>query len=73
MGNAQVTEIRKTQAVITVDANEIEKDASVAVSDALMGVTPLAIRGQKYSTLVIVDGFPRPWDYRREKLKASAY
>ncbi len=63
MGNAQVTEIRKTQAVITVDANEIEKDASVAVSDALMGVTPLAIRGQKYSTLVIVDGFPRPWDY----------
>lgn len=63
MGNAQVTEMRKTQSVITVDANEIGKDASVAVSDALMGVTPLAIRGQKYSTLIIVDGFPRPWEY----------
>lgn len=62
-GNGQTTEMRKTQSVITVDANEIGKDASVAVSDALMGVTPLAIRGQKYSTLVIVDGFPRPWEY----------
>jgi len=63
MGNARITEIRKTQAVTTVDADEINKDASVAVSDALMGVTPLAIRGQKYSTLIIVDGFPRPWGY----------
>lgn len=63
MGNAQVTELRKTQAVTTINADEISKDASVTVSDALLGITPLAIRGQKYSTLIIVDGFPRPWEY----------
>jgi len=63
MGNAKVTEIRRTQAVTTVGADEISKDASVTVSDALMGITPLAIRGLNSSTLIIVDGFPRDWQY----------
>ena len=63
MGNARVTEIRRTQAVTTVNADEISKDASVTVSDALMGITPLAIRGLNSSTLIIVDGFPRDWQY----------
>jgi TonB-linked SusC/RagA family outer membrane protein len=62
MGNAQVTEFRKTQATITVNADEISKDASVKVSDALLGVSSLSVRGHS-SPLIIVDGFPRPWDY----------
>lgn len=62
MGNAQVAEFRKTQATTTVIAEEISKDASVKVSDALLGVSSLSVRGHN-SPLIIVDGFPRSWDY----------
>ena len=63
MGSSRITQFRKTQAVTTVNSDEILKNASVDVSDALLGVLPLAVRGQNYTTLIIVDGFPRPWAY----------
>ncbi len=62
MGNATTTESRRTQAVKMVNSDEIMKNSSLNAADALLGTAPLAIRGQS-SALVIVDGFPRSWEY----------
>jgi TonB-linked SusC/RagA family outer membrane protein len=63
MGNAATTESRRTQAVTIVNSDEIIKNSSLNVADALLGTSPLAIRGQRSNTLLVVDGFPRSWEY----------
>ncbi len=62
MGNARVTQSRQTQALTTITSDEILKNSTVSVSDAIMGVLPVNFRGHS-SPLVVVDGFPRDWSY----------
>lgn len=62
MGNSRVTSSRQTQALSTVTSDEILKNSTVSVSDAIIGILPVNFRGHS-SPLVVVDGFPRDWSY----------
>jgi TonB-linked SusC/RagA family outer membrane protein len=62
MGHVKVTPSRQTQALTTVNSDEILKNSSVSVSDAITGVLPVNFRGNS-SPLIVVDGFPRDWSY----------
>lgn len=63
LGNSFTNKQSKTQAITTIEANEITNNSSFNVKDALLGISPFGFRGVKYNTLIVVDGFPRSWDY----------
>lgn len=63
LGNSKTFELIRTQAITTIKTDEITQSSSFSVLDALWGVSPTGIRGDKYEKLLIVDGFPRSWEY----------
>lgn len=63
MGNGRTTEWKRTQAIKTIQSEEINTNSSFSLEDALWGVSPTGIRGDASGKLIIVDGFPRSWEY----------
>jgi len=63
LGNSKTSELYKTQAVRTISGDEIVKNPSTYIPDALRGVSSYPLRGGiSGSPLIVVDGFPRTWE-----------
>jgi TonB-linked SusC/RagA family outer membrane protein len=62
-GNTQTTKLNSTFSTVNIDSEEIINNSSFNIKDALLGLSQFSIRGDKYNSLLIVDGFPRSWDY----------
>lgn len=63
LGKRKTTRELSTQAVTTIKAEEINNNSSFTLQDALWGISPTGIRGDKYEKLLVVDGYPRSWEY----------
>lgn len=63
MGNGRTTEGRRTQSIKSIQSDEINTNSSFSIADALWGVSPSGIRGDASGKLIVVDGFPRSWEY----------
>lgn len=73
MGLISTTQARQTRSATVITGEELRRNNSLSVKDALLGICPLAVRGCKGGTLIVVDGFPRPWEaLEKEEIESIA-